>query len=177
MLKNKLNIIALLALGAATVGTAAADHDRDRDLRTRRDQGWQYLAEVGTHRHDAEDYVAVPNQRLEAIQLRATGGAVAIDGVRVKFTDGRTEFAEVHRRLRPGEAVQVFLPRSGARVEQLVLDYGNRGPYWRARETAHVQVLGLNADRGDWRNRDRVRADAASPYGIEWRGGFRVEVK
>jgi hypothetical protein len=190
MLKNKLTLIALAALTAASAGSAAADPDRRRVVRTH-DGGWQHLAEVGTHRHDAEDYVSIqPRTRLDAVQLRARGGTVAIEGVRIKFTSGRTEFAEVNRRLRPGESVQIALPR-GERVEQLILDYGNRGPYWRARETAHVQVLGLTADNRNPRDRDRFR-DADRPWrddrvrydrdgygrdGVEWRGGVQVQIR
>lgn len=180
MLNKKLSLIAILALGAAAAGTATADQ-RGRDARWRGGNGgWQYIAEVGTHRHDAEDYVSVDaRDRLAAIQLRARGGAVAIEGVHVKFADGRSEFAPVNRRLRPGESVQVNLPRRGVRIEQLVLDYGNRGPYWRARETAHVQVMGLEADRPDYRDRsrDRVRVQPGVTGGVEWRGGFRVDIK
>ena len=181
MLKKKLSLIAILALGAAAAGTAAADRERGRDARGRgSDGGWQYLGEVGTHRHDAEDYVSVDaRDRLQAIQLRARGGVVAIEGVLVKFADGRSEFAPVNRRLRPGESVQVNLPRRGERIAQLVLDYGNRGPYWRAHETAHVAILGLqDTGRDDRARRDRVRTyDRRSPTGVVLRGGIQVRIR
>ena len=72
---KKLAIATLLAIGTAVPGLAAADH-RDRG---RRDAGWQTLGEVGTHVHDSEDYMAVRNQRLDTLQLRARDSAVAID--------------------------------------------------------------------------------------------------
>jgi hypothetical protein len=141
------------------VGSATAQPRRYHQVR--RDTGWLNLADVGTHRHDAEDYVNVaPMAPLESVQLRARDGAVAMDGVRVQFADGRSQYIDVHRNLRPGEALTIQMPQTSEPVKTLVLDYGNQGPYWRARETAHVQVLGLVADREDGRHRgDRMRGD------------------
>jgi hypothetical protein len=147
--KTKLSLLLALALGAAGAGRAEADHDRDAT--------WVRLGEVGTHVHDAEDYVNVqPGTRIDALQLRAQDSPVALDGIRVHYTDGHDERIEIRRRLRPGEALTIDLPRSRMAVKTLVLDYANRGPYWRARETAHVQVLALIDDS---RGRERVRGD------------------
>lgn len=148
---KKLAIATLLAIGTAVPGLAAADH-RDRG---RRDAGWQTLGEVGTHVHDSEDYMAVRNQRLDTLQLRARDSAVAIDGVQIQFADGHTQFVGVHAWVRPGQPVMVNLPQSNEPIKMLVLDYGNSGPYWRARETAHLQVLGMVGNGGndrDWRD-------------------------
>ncbi len=187
-MKN-LSILTVLALGAATPGLASADHDDDR-RGYRSNTSWTEIGDVGTHRHDAEDYVSVnTGMRLDRIQLVARDGAVAIDGVTVQFADGRKEFTPVNRRLRAGEAVTVDLPGRGAQIKMLVLDYGNTGPFWRARETAHLKVLGQMADRGDRVRRDRVRAPVQQrPYGgadrdgydrngIEWRAGVRVQIR
>ena len=39
-----------------------------------------------------------------------------------------------------------------------MLDYANHGPYWRARETAHLEVLGVTADaRGGGRYRPQYQ--------------------
>ena len=153
---KKLAIATLLAVGAAVPGLAAADH-RDR---SRRGAGWQNLGEVGTHVHDSEDYLAVRGQRLDALQLRARDSAVAIDGVQIQFADGRNEFVAVHQWVRPGQPVMINVPESSSPVKMLVLDYGNSGPYWRARETAHLQVLGV-AENGrynrDWRDGEQRR--------------------
>ena len=150
---KKLSLIALIAVGAAAPSRAFADHRRPGGA-------WRQLGVVGTHSHDAEDYVPVaPGIRLERLALRALDGAVALDGVQIQFTDGRSQFVGVRRRLFPGQEVIVDVPGyNPSSVQMLVLNYGNAGPYWRARETAHVQVLALNAsgrDRGYDRYRDR----------------------
>ena len=162
---KKLSLVALLALGVAGPGIAAADDDRRADRRDERSRaGVVSLGQVGTHTHDAEDYLAVATwKRLDQLVLRATDGSVAIDGVRIQFADGRSEYAPVQRHLQTGEAFVIDLPGRGARVEMLVLDYGNQGPYWRARETAHLEVLGVTTDaRG--RGRYRPQYQPAQAY-------------
>ena len=152
---KKLSLVALLALGVA-----AADDDFRDDRRADRSRaGVVSLGEVGTHTHDAEDYITVStSKRLDQLVLRATDGVVAMDGVRIVFRDGRSEYASVNRRLHTGESFVIDLPGRGARVETLVLDYGNHGPYWRARETAHLEVLGVTADaRGGGRYRPQYQ--------------------
>ena len=197
-IKN-LSIVTLLATAAtaAAPGLAAADH---------RDGRWMQLAEVGTHSHDAEDYVEVDTRlQLDRVQLRATDGNVPIDGLRISFADGRTIYADVHRFLRQGEAVMVELPAGGA-IKMLTIDYGNHGPYWRARQTAHLEVMAQASDRyddrvrfRDYRDRDyrapaRVRVQSyqapyqtpyqapyQAPYaaapGFEWRAGVQVRIQ
>lgn len=170
--KNKLTLLLAAALGVSAAGRTAADPDRDhrRDRTRERAAAWVRLGDVGTHVHDEEDYISVQaGTRIDALQLRARDGVVAIDGVRVHYTDGSDQRIDVHRRLRPGEALSIDVPRSSAAVETLVLDYGNRGPFWRARETAHVQVMGL-VDRDDWRGRFRERGDR---YRADERAGDR----
>jgi hypothetical protein len=110
--------------------------------------------------HDQEDYVNVrPGTHIDALQLRAEGNPVAIDGIRVHFADGTDQRIEIRRRLRPGEALTIDIPASRSSVKTLVLDYANRGPFWRARETAHVQVLALIDDDNRGKDRDRMRGD------------------
>ena len=169
---KNLSILMVLALATAAAGTATADR--------RRDAGWIRLGDVGTHVHDAEDYVSIdPGTRRHAIQLRARGGWVALDGVRIQYASGRSEFTPLNQRLRPGEAVTIDLSGSREGVATLVLDYGNRGPYWRARETAHVAILGLqDTGRDDRARRDRVRTyDRRSPTGVVLRGGIQVRIR
>ena len=144
--KNLSLLTLLAAVTTAAPGLAAADH--------RRDTGWMQLAEVGTHAHDAEDFVSVdPRLNVQRVQLRSTQGFVPVDGLRVHFTDGRTIYADVHRGLRQGQSVIVELPDGP--IDMLTIDYGNQGPYWRALETAHLQVNALASngragrDRGD----------------------------
>jgi hypothetical protein len=190
------SIVTLLATAAtaAAPGLAAADHARNAS--------WTQLAEVGTHAHDAEDYVEVDGRlRLDRVELRATDGNVPVDGLRVKLTDGRTIYTDVHRLLRQGESVMVDLPE-GARVKLLTIDYGNRAPFWQARETAHLQVS-AQLEQRDGRYRDhraqaprRVRVQSyqapvtqapvyQAPYqpaypasrGFEWRGGIQVRIR
>ncbi|HVV81587.1 MAG TPA: hypothetical protein VHE35_00865 [Kofleriaceae bacterium] len=143
---KKLSFAALLAVGAAAPSVAFADHYRGASTP---DLGWIQLGDVGTHVHDADDYVPVaPGTRLDRLELRARDGAVALDGVRVQFADGHIEDAPIRERLLPGQSVDVDVPDRGEPVKMLILDYANRGPYWRALETAHVQVLGLASDAG-----------------------------
>jgi hypothetical protein len=183
MSAKKMSLIAAIAIAVAAPAIASADHDRFDGRRVQ-------LAEVGTHRHDAEDYVNVnPRMRLDGLQLRASDGVVAIDGVRIRFADGRDIYAPVQRRLRAGESVTVDLPPGP--IKQFIVDYGNHGPYWRARETAHLQVIGLTGDRFDDRSRfgdrgryrDQVRVRApytthstAPSYQYEVRGGLQFKL-
>lgn len=159
---KKLSLVTLLAIGAIAPASALAEHRRDEPT-------WLRIGEVGTHTHDAEDYVPVnAGQRFERLALQATDGFVAIDRVQIQFQDGHSEFADVRRTLREGEGVVLDLPDRGQGIKMLVLDYGNHGPYWRARETAHLAVFGM-ADtdlrddyrpaRGPWRGRGRVIRD------------------
>lgn len=182
MSAKKMSLIAAIAIAVAAPAIASADHDRGFDRRVQ-------LAEVGTHRHDAEDFVNVnPRLRLDGLQLRASDGVVAIDGVRIRFADGRDIYAPVRRQLRAGESVTVDLPPGP--IKQFIVDYGNHGPYWRARETAHLQVIGLTGDRFDDRSRFgdrgrhreqvRVRAPYAvpspAPYQLQVRGGLQFKL-
>jgi hypothetical protein len=167
-----LALFTLLAIGAAAPGVAAADHPRDA--------GWQQLGDVGTHRHDAEDYVRVKNQRLDALQLRARGRAVSVDRVVIQFTDGSRQYVDVHGWIRPGQPLTIDVPGSRHAIKMLVLDYGNAGPYWRARETAHLTVLGLVSNGRERVVRVRppaVRAPEPVEAGFEIRGGVRVRVR
>lgn len=149
--RTKLSLLLTLALGVAGAGRASADHERARD------GNWRSLARVGTHVHDEEDFVNVPSgTRLDAVQLRAEQSPVAVDGVRVHYADGHDERVAVHQRIQPGQTLTIDIPRSSVAVKTLVLDYGNEGPYWRARETAHLQVLGLVDDGLGDRARDRM---------------------
>lgn len=154
---KKLSVVTLLAIGAAAPASALAEHRRDEPT-------WMRIGEVGTHTHDAEDYVPVDaGRRLDQLVLQATDGFVAIDRVQIQYADGHKEFADVRRTLREGEGVTIDLPERGQGIKMLVLDYGNHGPFWRARETAHLAVYGLDqVDRGrfdDYRpgRLDRVR--------------------
>jgi hypothetical protein len=138
---KKLSLITTLA-AAAAFPTLAAAHPRDSSQ-------WTRLGEVGTHVHDAEDYVPVScPEPLARLELRAEGQTpVRLDGVKVQFTDGRIQEIPVRAAVMPGERIQLDVPSAGLPVKMLVLDYGNRGPFWRDLETAHVEVLGLTAPR------------------------------
>lgn len=173
--RTKLSMLVAAALVAAA-GTATAQQRpgdgrfRPQGYQQRDDGAWRHLDRVGTHRHDAEDYINVRTSTpIQSIQLRAEDSSVALDGVIVQYTDGSKERIDMRRQLRAGEAVTVDLPRRG-QVKMLILDYGNHGPYWRARETAHVQVLALDGraqgpghDRGQHAGRfdGRYRGDRA----------------
>ena len=188
---KKLSLAALLAVGAAAPASAFADHGRGYGHgRDARDAAWIQIGDVGTHAHDAEDYVPVaPGTRLDRLELAARDGTVAIDGVQVQFADCHSEFVDVHRRLFPGQAMAIDLPDCGQSIQMLVLDYGNQGPYWRARETAHLQVLGQMADlrgrfddRDSMRNRGRIYRDyrdyqVQAPNRFQLRGGVQLQIR
>src|SRR5687767_1558690 len=59
---KKLSLVTLLAIGAIAPASAFAEHRRDEAAT------WVQLGQVGTHTHDAEDYVPVNGrQRLDRI--------------------------------------------------------------------------------------------------------------
>jgi hypothetical protein len=189
---KKLSFIALCA-ALAVPAIASADRPRDRDRDRDRDR-WTRIGEVGTHAHDAEDFVPVnSNERFESIELKAEGRPVRMDGVRVQYTDGREYRADVNWVLRPGERVMVDIPAYSP-VKMLILDYDNPGRHWRAREESTVEVRGLSFDdrrddRDRYDNRDRGysqrdrRTDRrdddrrATDTRFEWRGGIYVRVR
>lgn len=197
-LKNlKLSLITALAAAIAVPTIAAADpgYDRDRrhddraDRSDRRGARWTHIGDVGTHVHDAEDYVPVStNQRFERIELRAEGHPVRLDGLQVQFDDGRIYKANVSQTIHPGQRVVVDVP-SYSPIKMLVLDYANRGPHYRAREDARVSVRGLMSsyrDRYDVRDRrtdryDRTRQPAydrrPADNRFQWRGGVYIRVR
>jgi hypothetical protein len=187
---NKLSLIALCAALAAPA-IASADH-RDNER-------WSRIGEVGTHTHDAEDFIPVSTQeRFSSLELKAEGRPVRMDGVLVQYTDGREYRADVHWLLRPGERVMVDVP-AFAPIKMLVLEYDNPGRHWRAREESSVEVRGLSFDdrRDDDRDdRYRDRRDNGGGYyqrdrrtdrryedrratdtRFEWRGGIYVRVR
>ena len=183
---NKLSLIALCA-ALAVPAIASADH-RDNER-------WTRLGEVGTHTHDAEDFIPVStNERFQSLELKAEGRPVRMDGVLVQFQDGREYRADVNWLLRPGERVMVDIP-SFSPIKMLVLEYDNPGRHWRAREESSVEVRGLSFDdrrdrdrdhryddRGGYYQRDRRtdrRYDDQRPSDtrFEWRGGIYVRVR
>ena len=188
---NKLSFIALCAALAAPA-IASADH-RDNER-------WTRIGEVGTHSHDAEDFVPVnSNERFESIELKAEGRPVRMDSVLVQFQDGREYRADVNWLLRPGERVMVDIPAYSP-IKMLVLEYDNPGRHWRAREESSVEVRGLSFDDRRDRDRsdryDRDRRDNGGGYQqrdrrtdrryddrrandtrFEWRGGIYVRVR
>jgi hypothetical protein len=177
----KMSLIATLAAALALPAIASADHDRTNGR-------WARIGEVGTHAHDAEDYVPVNSpQRFERIELRAEGRPVRMDDVKVQFADGRIYEVDVSQTIHPGQRVVLDVP-SYSPVKMLVLDYANRGAHYRAREDARVSVRGLTSsygdrdydrrtDRRDYRRTDRVqRNDARIDNRFEWRGGVYVRI-
>ncbi len=139
--KNKtLSLATVLAAALAFPALAAADHAPT----TRPTTQAVLIGTVGTHTHDAEDYVPVSAaQQFQRLELRASGNPVALDQVKIQYADGQLRTAGVRGTLRPGERVVIDVPAYPLPVKMLVLDYGNTGPYWRARETAHLEVYGL----------------------------------
>lgn len=184
---NKLSILALCA-ALAIPAVASADHDRYSDR-------WTRLGEVGTHRHDAEDFIPVhTNERFESLELVSEGRPVRLDAILVQYEDGRDYRADVNWLLRPGERVMVDIPAFSP-IKMLVLEYDNPGRHWRAREDARVEVRGLSADRryerdrrtdrdrryddrGGYYQRDRRYEDRRyNDTRFEWRGGIYVRVR
>src|SRR5262245_21165137 len=107
--RTQLSLVTLLAAAAAFPALAAADPASSR---------WTRLGQVGTHVHDAEDYVPVANQPLQRLELRAEGSTpVRLDGVRVQLTDGHIYPVPVRRALRPGERVALDLPTGNLPVK------------------------------------------------------------
>jgi hypothetical protein len=196
MTKTKLSIVAALVAAAAVPAIASADHDRRSDNRTpiRHETGygqgyaggWTSLGEVGTHANDAEDYVPVnTRQRMTQIELTAQGRAVRLDDVRFQLEDGRIVVSDVNRTLRDGERIVLDVPAHSP-LKMLVLDYANRGPFFRGHEDSRIAVRGLVAsdrnDRGydggfdrqpDVSVRDR-RTTTGGRFVI--RGGVRVRI-
>ena len=176
---TNINKLSLLTLSAALAlpAVASADHDSNR---------WTRLGEVGTHRHDAEDYIPVTtNERFESLELKAEGNPVRLDAILVQFDDGREYRADVNWTLRPGERAMVDVPSYSA-IKMLVLEYDNPGRKWRAREDARVEVRGMSAGRRDrddrrgYSQRDRRtdrRVDTRADTRFEWRGGIYVRIR
>lgn len=182
---HKLTLIALLAAAIAVPSIASADHDRYERGR-RGAMRWTPLGEVGTHVHDAEDYVPVrTNQRFEQLELRADENPVRIDSVLVQFDDGRDYRVDVRQTLRPGERVVLDVP-SYSPIKMLVLDYANRGPFYRAREDARVEVRGLMStyDERRWYDvrerrteRPRFRSDRRYDDRFQLRGDVYIRLR
>jgi hypothetical protein len=189
--KHMLSLVTLVAAATALPTIAAADHPAS---------GRTKIGDVGTHRHDAEDYIRVSTrQRFDRLELRAHGRAVPIDRVRIQFADGSMRYASVRSYVRPGQGLVIDVPAHRAPIKMLILDYGNTGPFWRAREDARVEVFGLSGryersrwygDRGHRGAYDVDRRDHRAPayWGSEagrydrdprdgarrpWRGGGR----
>ncbi|HUQ01497.1 MAG TPA: hypothetical protein VM261_03330 [Kofleriaceae bacterium] len=199
---TKLTLLALCAALAVPAVASAQPRDRfDRTDRTYdRDRGagrWSTIGEVGTHGHDAEDFIPVrSNERFESLELVAEGRGVRLDSILVQYEDGREYRADANWILRPGERVMVDIP-AFAPIKMLVLEYDNPGRHWRAREDARVSVRALSADRfRDRRNDDRAgygqrdrrtdrrtddrRTDDRARYNdtrFEWRGGLYVRIR
>lgn len=184
MTKNKNLLIAtILAAATAVPSLAAADHDRRPTLRSTQ------IGEVGTHSHDDEDFVPVStNDRFERLELRAEGRPVRLEAIDVQFVDGRKYRVEVRETLRPGQRVMVDIPAYSP-VKMLVLDYANRGPFWRAREESRIEIRGITADfrdrdRRDVRYRDRDRRDVRyrdrddryEDPRFQWRGSAYIRI-
>jgi hypothetical protein len=193
---NKLTKLSLLALCAAlAIPAVASAQPRDRFDRTHdRDRGgrWTTLGEVGTHGHDAEDFIPVrTNERFESLELTSEGRGVRLDSILVKYEDGREYRADANWVLRPGERVMVDIPAYSP-IKMLVLEYDNPGRHWRAREDARVSVRAMSADRfrdrryddrAGYTQRDRRtdrRYDDRARYNdtrFEWRGGIYVRIR
>ena len=181
--RNKLILTTLLAAAVAAPSLAAADHPRDRGQRGMR---WTPLGEVGTHVHDAEDYVPVrTNQRFERLELRADQSPVRLDSVLVQFDDGRDYRVDVSQTLRPGERVVLDVP-SYSPIKMLVLDYANRGPFYRAREDARISVRGQASSYDDRRwydvrerrtERPRFRSDRRYDDRFQLRGDVYIRLR
>lgn len=170
MLKTKLSLCTMLAAGLAVPALASADHARDARFDDRSYAAWTMIGEVGTHAHDAEDYVAVSTaQRLDQIELTAEGRPVRLDDVKFQMADGRIIERDVNLTLRDGQRIVLDVPEQG-RVKMLVLEYANHGPFYRGSEKSRVEVRALALR--DWKDsvRDRrqdVRYDdrfAPRPY-------------
>jgi hypothetical protein len=188
---TKLSLITLLAAATVIPGAASADPGDRFDRRGDRDRGgrWARLADIGTHVHDADDFVTVRNgQRFDQIELVVRGNAVRLDDVKIQFEDGREYTADVDQTIRPGQRVVLDVP-SRSPIKMLVLEYGNRGPHYRAREDARVVVRGLTSSYRDWyydrdeRRSDRVDRRRFNPRArdvdsrFEWRGGVYVRIR
>lgn len=179
MKKNhKLFLATLLAAAVAAPTLAAADHPRP--VRS------TPIGEVGTHSHDAEDYITVStNQRFERLELRSEGRPVRLDAVDIQFVDGRKFRVDVRETMRSGQRLMIDVP-SYSPIKMLVLQYDNPGRKWRAREDARVEVRGVVAEhrrpvRRDTRYLDRTRPARPEPVEyqdtrFQWRGGVYIRV-
>jgi hypothetical protein len=129
MTQKKLIPIFVAATMAALATTAAADHpDRSR---------WSKLGEVDTHPHDDEDFIPVARgERYDRILIRAHGGGVPIEDIKIQFTDGRTYHPSASGFLRPGQQMIIDIPGRNPPIKMLIIDYANRRPYFRYRATA-----------------------------------------
>lgn len=185
---HKLSLITLLAAAIAVPSIASADRDRDRARHDRGHHGmrWTQLGEVGTHVHDAEDYVPVrTNQRFEQLELRVDQNPVRVESVLVQFDNGRDYRVDVRQTLRPGQRVALDVP-SYSPIKMLVIDYANRGPYYRAREDARIEVRGLTSSYDDRRwydvrdrrtERPRFRTDRRYDDRFQLRGDVYIRLR
>lgn len=152
MLRNTL--IALTLLLAASAVAPAGAHPQRRQV-----DRWSWIGAVGTHAHDANDYIPVAtNERYARLELRATGRTIGIDHIRVKFADGRTFDAAARTRLADGQRMLIDIP-SHSPVNMVIVEYANQAPYWRDRETSRLEVRGLAADVRRGRVERRVDDD------------------
>lgn len=176
MTRSKWFVLALIMVSGLVSQSAAAEP------RSRADR-WVWLGEVGTHRHDANDYVPIATkQRFDQIELRARGQAVRIERVLVQYLDGRDYTIDMRGMLMPGARVVLDVPAYSP-IRMVVLNYNNRGPYWRAREEARVAVRGLQSRRYERPRMDRRddaygrdRGDRPLDARFQWRGGIYVRV-
>ncbi len=153
---KKLTFAAIMVAAAAFPALAIADHGPD--------SRWTKIGDVGTHVHDDEDFVPVSNQRFDRLELQASGHPVPINGLKVQFVDGTSYQARARGMVRPGERFSIDLPARSAPIKMLVIDYGNRGPFWRDTETARIEVFGKSPRRD--RRDQGYRADTTPPPAV-----------
>jgi len=190
MLRSTPLLVTLLAAAVAVPAVASADHERAPMRRNAQ------LGVVGTHRHDAEDYMRVTSrERIERLELRVEGRPVRLDGIDVQYLDGRTFRVELADTVSSGAPLVIDVP-SYSPIKMLVLDYDNPGRHWRAREDSRLEVRGVIADGERARDRDRRevrdRRDRRDRHGrdrevrppvppiedarFQWRGGLYIRV-
>lgn len=187
-MKNK-TLVSILAAAtvAAVPAIAAADHDRSPRGRV------MNLGEVDTHARDAEDFVPVaPAQYFDKIVIRAEGGVVPLDEVKIQYSDGRIYYPHASGVLRPGERMQIDVPRNSLPIKMIVLDYGHRDRRMERYAEAKVSVAGVTEARRTNRPirrpaydrsydngypRDAYDNRTSQPGRWEWRGGVYVRIQ